>query len=905
MERRDWMACENLGIANDFNLFIFGDHTQSNVDAEGRVAVGGTATYANYGIGDRLPVSTTRADLIIQGNVNITNGTNFAGNTVVYPSSTVFTYTMTNNNRVPGQPLRGTPIDFAAAERSLTELSLNLAALTPNGTVANYFGQIVLTGTDPALNVFTFGGNNVDGAGLRLDAANGINLIVPAGSTVVVNVGDNNVGFGSYQTFINGTAANRGNVCPILWNFFQAALAFNANISIAGSVLAPGADWQARGYGNIDGTLIANSLANVGGSLEAHDIPFCGCLPAMPPPTTTTTTTLSTQTFAPPTTTTTTTSVPPTTSTTTTTTTTTAAPPTTTTTTTPVPPTTTTTPVPPTTTTTTTTTPVPPTSTTTITTPVPPTTTTTPIPTTTVSTTTSVPPPTTTATTTILPLTTTTPVPPPASTTTAPPALGPRITAVKIADKTTVRLGDIIHFTVEVTNSGTAPGEIVLNDDLPPGVAFVPASVAIDGVPARAQDLTESTLLGVMLPGQTVVVSFETIVISYPPGGQIVNGGTIVSLVPGTAPPICSLGEAIVVCPPGVPPIPDAMLPVVLVFKPGITPLPGQAGSAGPVLLPDGSIAFVEPITVPGITLAPIRGVTLGDPAGIPSPIQQATPITIDVPTPVPGPHLIVFQEGFNNAFFIGRRVTYSVFVINDGSLPVVAATMFDSLPEEARFIEGTVRVNGQLRLQDHPGTGISLGPISRAQGVIVRFDLLITGKPGSISVTNTAKVQASFLRSDQGLDVLPFASRMISNPLLPISLTPYFSVTKQASRTNVNVWDTFRYDFVIQNKSEHYVALNVALFDPLAPSLQYVSGSLTLDGVAQLDPQVGFHLGNIVPGQTRRVSFEVRVMFFPTGGKIVNEAGIFFELRHEGICYRGGVLSNEAVVFVAEEEEE
>ncbi|WP_435167707.1 choice-of-anchor A family protein [Paenibacillus glycanilyticus] len=73
------MACVNLGIANGFNLFLFGDHTQSFVDSEGRVAVGGNATYNSYGIGDKLPVSTTRADLIVRGNIDITGGNQLRG----------------------------------------------------------------------------------------------------------------------------------------------------------------------------------------------------------------------------------------------------------------------------------------------------------------------------------------------------------------------------------------------------------------------------------------------------------------------------------------------------------------------------------------------------------------------------------------------------------------------------------------------------------------------------------------------------------------------------------------------------------------------------------------------------------------------------------------------------------
>lgn len=41
----------NFGPANGYNVFVFGNMNLSNTDAEGRVAVGGTATLSNYGIG--------------------------------------------------------------------------------------------------------------------------------------------------------------------------------------------------------------------------------------------------------------------------------------------------------------------------------------------------------------------------------------------------------------------------------------------------------------------------------------------------------------------------------------------------------------------------------------------------------------------------------------------------------------------------------------------------------------------------------------------------------------------------------------------------------------------------------------------------------------------------------------
>ena len=60
----------NFGLANDYNVFVFGNISLSNTDAEGRVAVGGNATLNNYGVGASiapLPPANTDPSFVING----------------------------------------------------------------------------------------------------------------------------------------------------------------------------------------------------------------------------------------------------------------------------------------------------------------------------------------------------------------------------------------------------------------------------------------------------------------------------------------------------------------------------------------------------------------------------------------------------------------------------------------------------------------------------------------------------------------------------------------------------------------------------------------------------------------------------------------------------------------------
>ncbi len=265
----------NFGPANEYNVFLFGDMSMSNTDAEGRVAVGGNAILSNYGLGAGifpLPPAGTDPSFVIGGNVSVSAGSNASGNTVISPSSTVISYTMGNPN---GMLVTGTPIDFQETERYLKCASAFWGGLESNGSGEVIFNQLNLTGTDESLNVFSFDGGNIYGSGLSLSQLNGINIIAPASSTILINVAGANILYGSYQIFRNGTAATRENARKILWNFPEALTWSNSTTAIYGSVLAPFAAANTT-FSQINGNIVFDSYT---GNAESHNELFEGELP--------------------------------------------------------------------------------------------------------------------------------------------------------------------------------------------------------------------------------------------------------------------------------------------------------------------------------------------------------------------------------------------------------------------------------------------------------------------------------------------------------------------------------------------------------------------------------------------------------------------------------------------------
>jgi len=262
---------EPLGPASDYNVFILGDDNQSNTDARGRVAVGGTANFSSYSVAVDLPTNTPNA-LVVGGDVNFTNGT-VNGQLHYGGSSNVSNATITG-----GAPIHDQPIDFTAAANSLSSLSSSLSQLTANGTVTDNYG-LTLKGTDANLDVFNL-------TTTQLSQANhyNLNIVVPVGATVLINVDGStgaNLGLESFAMKLNGSDMSNSDGSKVLLNLSSNVTSLNMNsLAFFGSILAPETNITASN-GNINGTLIGASL---NGTIEAHNVTFTGNLPAVAVP---------------------------------------------------------------------------------------------------------------------------------------------------------------------------------------------------------------------------------------------------------------------------------------------------------------------------------------------------------------------------------------------------------------------------------------------------------------------------------------------------------------------------------------------------------------------------------------------------------------------------------------------
>jgi choice-of-anchor A domain-containing protein len=270
-----------FGVASAYNLVALGyGSTAGNIgttaDVEGRIAAANQITQATT-IGSTLgsdPYGALADGYAMVAGVGVTASNYFSingGGNVYAPNGGHYNFNDGGRLVTTGPD----PINFTSLRATLDAQSLQLGTLTPNGTVTLGTGSnpswLVLTGRSATLNVFSVT------AAQFASANNPLDIQVPAGSTVVINVAGTNVTLGT-GIYFNGQQESDSNNDQgmILFNFPDASTV-TIDGQFDGALLAPFA--TLTGDSQMGGNFIAAAIGQTG---EVHNEEFEGILPSTP-----------------------------------------------------------------------------------------------------------------------------------------------------------------------------------------------------------------------------------------------------------------------------------------------------------------------------------------------------------------------------------------------------------------------------------------------------------------------------------------------------------------------------------------------------------------------------------------------------------------------------------------------
>lgn len=233
-----------LGIAGDYNAFIFGDTTMpSGGDIWGPLASGGTVYLQQMTINqtfkDKVPYA-----VIAGKDINFTEGTVY-GN-ILYGGKKISVGTLDKGTVAQGVLI--SPNDFIAARTHYINLSNSLATIKANGTTLPQYGGLYLS-SNSSTAVF-------DIKNSEFDQINWTNLDnVKNAKTILFNFRDEKITFNKGFALPSGVTANH-----VIFNFPNASILDIKGPNISGSIIAPKASLTFTKGGQIHGNVIAEKL---------------------------------------------------------------------------------------------------------------------------------------------------------------------------------------------------------------------------------------------------------------------------------------------------------------------------------------------------------------------------------------------------------------------------------------------------------------------------------------------------------------------------------------------------------------------------------------------------------------------------------------------------------------------
>lgn len=500
------------------------------------------------------------------------------------------------------------------------------------------------------------------------------------------------------------------------------------------------------------------------------------------------------------------------------------------------------------------------------------------------------------------------------------PVYSPNLSIVKSASTTNATVGDQVTYTLQVNNGGNVAANVTLTDNIPAGSSYVAGSFRVNGNVVAGANPATGVNLGSLAAGSVTTVTFQVLVTTLPspptlvdqataaytfnsPDGRTITGSVASNIlsIPVTLPNVfvvksatitdVAVGEtftySIVTTNGGIQAINNVVLTDILpagtVFVPGSVVVRGTSvPSANPVSgITLGTLAAGTSATVTfqvNVQSLPASG-SLGNQAvvsyssGAFSGISNSNSIS----TPVFQPVISINKSASTTNATLGDQIGYTLVVRNTGNLSA-QVNVTDTIPAGLTFIAGSVTVNGTARPGTSPVTGISLGTLAPGGTSTVVFQTTLSSIPSPPTLQNQATASYAYqLPSGRSL-----SGSAVSNQVQIAASAPNVTITKTVNAPDVTVGEILTYTVVVTNAGIAAVQ-NVIVSDAPSTGLEFVSGSVTINGTAarSASPIAGIAIGTLgsssSSSNSATITYQARVTGVPTTGSVSNRAGAAF----------------------------
>ncbi|MBW6410128.1 DUF7507 domain-containing protein [Clostridium weizhouense] len=460
----------------------------------------------------------------------------------------------------------------------------------------------------------------------------------------------------------------------------------------------------------------------------------------------------------------------------------------------------------------------------------------------------------------------------------------------KSVDKSSAVVGEVLTYTVTITNPGTeAINNVLFTDPLPTGTIYnnnLSVSTAYTGTDPQT-GLTITTIN----PGETVTITWE------------------VKIVDATVNPITNIAEITVPggTPTPTPPVETTALEIAKTVNKSYADLGDiitytvtikNSGTAAVnnVLftdsIPNGTTynnnlsvntAYTGTDPQTGLTITTINpgqtviiswDVKVGDEIPDPNPITNVAIVTVPGGTPIPTPEI---PTEINNADLVspgnfvkstnldyadlGDEITYTLTVTNTGNTTANNVIINDPIPNGTSYVNGSLVAN--VSVTGVPATGINVtNGIAPGQTVTLSYKVKVDEIPNPNPIPNTASISYTYTVDPNNPNGASGGgnTNTVYTEVRHGEIPPEEAI-KTVDRNPTTPGDIITYTITAKNTGNVPVT-DVIVKDVVPQGTTFVAGSVVVNGLSKPseDPNIGINVGTIDAGDTAIISFEVLV---------------------------------------------
>jgi len=525
------------------------------------------------------------------------------------------------------------------------------------------------------------------------------------------------------------------------------------------------------------------------------------------------------------------------------------------------------------------------------------------------------------------------------------PWIGPRLDVHKFCNVAEAALGQTLTYLIEIVNSGNCTARVHVLDSLSSETSLLPNSVLLDGTPLPGVSPESGIPVQEVVPGATLRIHFQVIVVGLPPSLKLVNqakvryefvtpeGRTVegeeksnvveVYLVSSSLSLILNVDRLQTF-------VGDIVTFNLLVSNPGFIigndatvtiPLP-----KGLEFLP-GSV-IVNEIFIPETT--PDSGIMIGDVLpGKSIPIQfrvqvgggsitgnltiqavleyvsgdKLETVNSNVATlQVIQPRITIVKSVHPSVAAPGDTVQYQITVHNEGSF-AVDAIVTDFLPPGMNYVEGSLGWNGVKRRGTNPVKGINLGTLTARSTVNIQFEVNLAeqeqGVPAAFELMNQARLIYTFRLPDSRS-----VQRIItSNPAVIQLKYPIISVHVEVKPDLIERGGDVTFHVHVTNTGTW--SARVQLADFLPPGAKWVGEAEIRDrAISEYSSPRFLHLGEMEPGAEKWVTYIAQISSAEQLGMQQGSVTAMYTYEWNGQRHSGQSVSNVYTIIIEDGDE-